>query len=665
MDYKVVLQEQLLSKTNIDFLLNTILSNFKISNNAKTIDKCVNILTNNMRKYLENIDRFPENNQELIEAINFLNKKCYNDFMEYLLKKYPNGNIIRNGTIFPNIVMSPSENTKITPLYQSQQQMYTQPTNIDMSIRSPDVNRNNILGDTLQQPVIYTQQQTPPKSPQHYNEVIVLSEDEKNELLRKYEKKQTKTQSEATKTDEFLAYLTNPVVLQMFNMMVSQINQQNNTQIPIKKNTKTEIVVDEILDINQVQALIAKTTQESVTNTKITPTIITKVNEEKKIITQNNNNNSNNDNNSDNNGKISQKNTKQIINFINNKNESDKMENFNNNNENKLEETENNNNNEYMESDEDVNNEENNIQIDLSNITNETLPLIDKRIKELVTIKDKYLKEGNKKMIKEIDKEKTNLINAVIALKQKSVKEAKENESRMNGLTQIKSKDPNENNIERLDLQFDPTNDYNDLKNIEIGFSNDQKIMEISLLSYYLPFNSNNVTRMNNKFMVYFNNKVNKIIIPPGKYEINVLLEAIKSQANFLDFSINEKSKMITIKNTMNMKFELMIDNDTIFPLLGFTAKPDNYKDKLFYEASQPYNLESNQNIYLSLSGSTKDPEPLEFNKEIILEKPKILRKVSRGILMKKMNLNLTNGMGQFYDFIMPFKLCFKITYAD
>ncbi|XWV26161.1 putative low complexity protein [Tupanvirus soda lake] len=642
MDYKVILKEQLLSKTNIDFLLNTILSNFKISSNAKTIDKCVNIIANNMRKYLENIDRFPENNQELIEAINFLNKKCYNDFMEYLLKKYPNGNIIRNSSMLPNInitMPSPENNNKTNQTYQTQQ-MYIQPNYInDRDQGNTFGNTNNTFGNTLQQsPAIYAQhQQTPPKSPQYFNEVIVLSEDEKNELLKKYEKQQPKHQSEATKTDEFLAYLTNPVVLQMFNMMVSQVNQQNNAQKEIKKTAKSEIVVDEILDINQVQALIAKTTQESVTNTKITPTVITKTNEEKKVVLMNEK-------------KINHKNeTKKIISSINNNNEVDEDENTNNN---------------GTESDEDIN-EDNNTQIDLSNITNETLPLIDKRIKELVIIKDKYLKEGNKKMIKEIDKEKTDLINAVVALKQKSVKEAKENENKMNGLTQTKSTDPNEANVERLDLQFDPTNDYNDLKNIEIGFSNDQKIMEISLLSYYLPFNSNNVTRMNNKFMVYFNNKVNKIIIPPGKYEINVLLDAIKSQANFLDFSINEKSKMITIKNTMNMKFELMIDNDTIFPLLGFTAKPDNYKDKLFYEASQPYNLESNQNVFLSLSGSTKDPEQLEFNKEIVLEKPKVLRKVSRGILMKKMNLNLTNTMGQFYDFIMPFKLCFKITYAD
>ena len=94
MDYKNILYSQLLSQTNINFLVNTILSNFKISN--KAINKCVNIITNNLVKYLENIDRYPENNDELIEAINFLNKKCFEDFTTYLSTKYPNINLLRS-----------------------------------------------------------------------------------------------------------------------------------------------------------------------------------------------------------------------------------------------------------------------------------------------------------------------------------------------------------------------------------------------------------------------------------------------------------------------------------------------------------------------------------------------------------------------------------------
>ena len=88
MNYKDILRNQLLSKTNIDFLVNTVLTNFKISN--KAITKCTTIINNYLSKYLENINRYPENNNELIEAINYLNKKCYDDFIVYLTTKYPN-----------------------------------------------------------------------------------------------------------------------------------------------------------------------------------------------------------------------------------------------------------------------------------------------------------------------------------------------------------------------------------------------------------------------------------------------------------------------------------------------------------------------------------------------------------------------------------------------
>ena len=54
MNYPNILRTRLLSQSNIDFLVNTILSNFKISGTA--IDKCINIIKNNFIKYLDNID---------------------------------------------------------------------------------------------------------------------------------------------------------------------------------------------------------------------------------------------------------------------------------------------------------------------------------------------------------------------------------------------------------------------------------------------------------------------------------------------------------------------------------------------------------------------------------------------------------------------------------
>jgi hypothetical protein len=594
MDYKNVLQEQLLSETNIDFLVSAILANFKISN--KAISKCINIITNNMIKYIELIDKYPESNNQLVEAINYLNKKCYDDFTVYLLTKYPNGNILRNNTTTQTNI-SQQASTELP---------WSSGRSFDLSnIRSPhQIQPIQQMQQMQQMQQIQPSQQIIPQQiiPQQ-NEIIILTEEQKNELLKKYEKNLSKpVTNETTKTDEFLSYLTNPLVLQMFNMMVNQMNQQYTNHKTMSKDKPSEIIVDEILDINQVQDLIAKSNKEHVRSNKVVATAQDDIPEE-----------------------IPEEVPEEIP----------------------------------------EENAEENTLVDLENLNNESVILAEKKIKELVGLKNKYLEKKDIKMVKQLDEEKTNILNAVITYKQKSKKEAKENENKINSITLSNTKDPNgQNNIELLNLQFDPTNDYTDLKNIVIGFKAESKIGEISLISYYLPFNTNNVTRFNNKIVVYFNSRINKFTIPPGKYEINVLLDAIKNQANFLDFSINEKNKIITIKNKISMKFDLIIDNDTVFPLLGFIGKNDTYKDKLFYEASQSYNLDINQKVFLSLTGSTKDPCELEFNKEVSPTQPIVLKKMSRGVSMKQMTLKLTNNIGQYYDFVVPFKMCFKISYV-
>jgi len=225
----------------------------------------------------------------------------------------------------------------------------------------------------------------------------------------------------------------------------------------------------------------------------------------------------------------------------------------------------------------------------------------------------------------------------------------------------LTSKRPDEENVEYLDLKFDPTNDYNDLKNIIIKFKSEQKISEITLVDYYLPYNSNNVTRFNNKFVVYFNNKLTKIVIPPAKYDIKSLLEYIKNQITFLEFTISD-NKIITIKNQMNMKFDLIIDNDTIFPLLGFVSKSGSYKEKISYAGSQPYDISCNDKVLFSLSGSTMDPIQMTFDKETIINK--CLKKSRAGVIIRQLVLHFSDGLGQCYDFILPFNMCFKITYT-
>lgn len=574
MEYKNILSSQLLSETNVNFLVNTILENFKIS--SKAIMKCTNIITNNLIKYLNNIDRYPENNNELIEAINFLNKKCYDDFTLYLLTKYPNTNLLRS-----------------TPQVQSNEQSQ----NIEPLINSK-------------------------KSSPQYQEMIIITEKEKNELLKQHEINQFKQTGTKTISDDFLSYLTDPIVLQMFSTMINQVKfgsltcsigdgvgQQNTIQ---HKNNL--LIFDDILDANQTQELIAKISQETINNMTFAPTIIQKINntDTDKIIDGSKSTNTKSD--------AITKNIKT-----------------------------------------DTASETIHVNFDLAKLTNSALPFVEKKLNELVSLKNKYLSENNKEMVRQIDDEKEKIINAIKIYKKELKKEAKESDNKINGIFMSNHKRANnEKNVEFLDLKIDPTDDYNDLKNIIINFDVENKITDITLVEYYLPFNDNNVTRFNNKFVIYFNNKMNRIIIPPGKYEINILLGYIKDQINFLEFTCDE-NKIITVKNTMNTKFDLMLDSDTIFPLLGFIGKVDNYKEKLQFVASQPYNIDCNEKLFFNLSGSSMDPLLMEFDKQIIINKS--LKKSTAGVSIKQIVLNFCNAVEQYYDFILPFKICFKITY--
>ncbi len=49
------------------------------------------------------------------------------------------------------------------------------------------------------------------------------------------------------------------------------------------------------------------------------------------------------------------------------------------------------------------------------------------------------------------------------------------------------------------------------------------------------------------------------------------------------------------------------MEQDTIFSLLGFVGKNELFKEKIFYSGSQPYNCDCNEQVYFTLSGSTKD----------------------------------------------------------
>lgn len=710
MDYKNVLTNHLLSQTNIDFIIKNILSNFKIKNNENTINKCINIITNNFGKYLENLNRYPENNNELIEAVNFLNKKCYDDFTIYLYTKYPHlrtsvsTNQVQNSDMnnssqqnihnHSNSALELSNNTQINgipnqsesnalPINYPQISMQSAFFPMNRLSSSPETdsvqfeNRNNQIVKNLNKISDKKNFKDPNET------MVIIDEEEKDAILKKY----NTTPHTTTKSDEFLSYLTNPMVLQMFSTMINQMNSKKDN----------EIQFDKILDAEQVQVLlmnknksqnISETNKISVpTNTLSSPKKIkqnstkqindalsSKKNNKKKnnkeknnIVTKSNNidtifntvipkSNFTTANTNLNNIK------KNTDNYVDDSNNSDDEDNENNEYDN--ENDENDENDETCSDDIDETTETNKkIVFNLNKMSKEMLPLIDKRAKEIVELKNKYASEGNKKMIEKLDKEKNEIIEAALKFKKEFQKQHKDSEGKINGLTMSRRKKDNEDdNIEYLDLKFDPTNDFNDLKNISIGFKSNGRIRDITLVDYYLPYNNNNVTRFNNKFVVYFNGKINRIVIPPGKYEIDMLLAYIKNYANFLEFSISENN-VISVKNTMGLKFDLMNDKDTIFPLLGFIEKSEVYKDETEYTGSQPYNVNGNDKIYFSMSGSAMDPINLEFNQEIILNKS--LKYSRAGVIIPKMSLYLVDCNEQYYDFILPFKMCFKITYAE
>jgi len=552
MDYRLKLRSEVLSEKNINQLVESILSNYRIS--QKAITKCINIVINNMTKYLTHLSNYPQNDQEFVYAVNFLNTRCYDDFIKYLETRYPDIDLKRHPVI--------------TDLKQPTKDAHaTGASNMEINKSHKVINHE----------------------PEITN-VIVISESEKNELLKKYQ--MNIPPKSLPSQDDLLYLLSNPYIMQLFSTTVNHIQTPKN--IPI--------VFDSILSKDDANVLLANNIsilQSSLPDISSSP----KISESDKDV------------------------PKETI------PDPPKIE-------------------KHLDTPpkEDV------IKLDITKgLTKEMLPLIEARVKELIALQN----DTNDLTIKEqFDDEKKKILKAVYEYKQNLHNAIKEDTKKINNLGYVIN---DNDNMASLDLKFDPTNDHNDMKNIVIKSKSDKKIADITLKNYYFPFNENNVTRFNNKFTVYFNNKLFKINIPPAKYDVNTLLNYIKSQATFLDFMISDN--IITIKNTMSMKFDLMIDDDSVYSMLGFTNKPSTYRENFSYTASGKYNMTCNEKIYFSLSGTSMEPMLMEFDK---LVEPNIsLRKAKNGINIKQITLSFTNEVGQCYDFIMPFNMFLQITYLE
>jgi len=541
MEAKYVLRQRVLSKDNIQNIVAVLLKNFRLSANAST--KCIRVISENMNKYVGNIQNYPRNEDEMNCAIDYLNQLCYDDFVEYLRVRYPGTDLRRNRA----------------PLL--------------LDAKAPKSGEENI---------------------------IVLTAEERNRLLEK----------ERSRSNDLMALLSNPSMVQV----ISTLSQDT-----------TKIVFDEILtqeDVNKLRGVVQKDAselhklpQEEVHKPQ---NDVTKVNDTEDTIWE-----------------------AQVKSDVKVKSKSktksaDKPETVN---------------------------EPKSLSPELpamqtekfdvtKKVTKETLPLIEKRINELVSLKNSQMEKKDLKMIEKIDEEIKQIKESVYTYKKDFEKTIKEN----NKYTNIVQKSSDDN---ILDLEIDPRKNHLDLKNIIVKPKSDEKIIEITLTKYFVPYNENNVTRFNNKFNIYFNNKLWQIVIPPSKYDIDTLLNYIKSQVTFLDFVVAENG-CISIKNTMNVNFDLMVGDDTIFVLLGFEDKASAYKDKMSYVGGKKYNMTANEKVFFSLTGTPMDPLLLEFDKP--LDDLNIsLRKSRAGINIKQLTLTFTDENGQFYDFLSPFNVCMKI----
>lgn len=546
-----ILKTHLLSKQNVNYLLDIILKNINLS--EKAVPKCENILRDSLNKYGDSLDRYPSNQSELLIAISYLNKKCYNDFIYYLIKKYPNKTLTRNGEPLESLIQ------EIDVPIAKEQIPLEDPEPIQVNIPEPRV------------PV------------PHQSEMIIIDEEEKNKIMSK-----SKHRSPPT---DFLSYLTDPLVLQMFATLIQNVNG------PQRLPEISAIISEE--DMKRM-ILRSKTTKQYVSIPLDEPVLTTKTSE------------------SSYNKEVEQVSTKD----------------------------------ELMTSEKTFNLDD--------PLTLETLPLLEKEMKRLIDLKQKYVMEQNFSKVDDIDENKRKIIAKISEFRNNQKKIKEEIGMKVSKISQIR--DSNNDNIEFLKLVIDPTEDFNDLKNIEIKIKNDErKMTEFSLVEYYLPANENNVTRFNNRFAIYCK-QVYQVIIPPGKYDLQTLIDFIHGQIKIIEITVIEKNK-VSIRNTVSMKFDLMVGDDTIYKLLGFDGRTENYRENLIYDADKPYNMDIGKQITFCLNGTSMEPIKLDTDKNVKIEK--VLKKSKSGFPMKKMVLRFTNDLDQLYDFIMPLEICFKITYQS
>lgn len=292
--------------------------------------------------------------------------------------------------------------------------------------------------------------------------------------------------------------------------------------------------------------------------------------------------------------------------------------------------------------------------IDISKgINTDNMESVSKVVKELSEMKLKY--KNDKDIIEAVDEELNTLVSALKKYRE-SIKNVMTNYD--NQIKVINDKNENE---EILKLEINPNEDGSDMKKIEINVSDNRKIKKVTLLDYYIPSNVANITRYTNHFGIFTSGQAKNIYIPPAKYDdINSVINFIKGSISFLEFKI--ENNIVTITNLLG-KFDLIINEKSIFLLLGFREKSEKYRGETSYSGSVPYDLNINSIVYFSMHSASVDPIELIFDKETISNT--VVKKSNTGVSMKKIAMEFVNKTGQTYDFILPIRIGLKVEFAN
>jgi hypothetical protein len=135
-----------------------------------------------------------------------------------------------------------------------------------------------------------------------------------------------------------------------------------------------------------------------------------------------------------------------------------------------------------------------------------------------------------------------------------------------------------------------------------------KNVNRVELVSADVPKGDKNITTCNNVFSYRINNKTETIEIDEDDYGIDDLLEVLKDELDSLGDSIEitPEDDRITISNSNNDDFDILVVPRSINKILGFTKK--SYYGKSSYTGEMDYNIDADHQVYLFMEDISETP---------------------------------------------------------